>query len=141
MKSSYQFYSINRPTFVEEAGVLDIAQGRHPIVSRALQKMSTAEYVPNDTNLKADEVRCMIITGPNMGGKSCLLSQVGIIVVLAQIGSFVPAARAKLSIFDSIFLRYELIVVLCRIVVMNNYLIGWGYMMKSTLEEAHSSWK
>lgn len=76
-------------------------------MSRAVQQASTAEYVPNDTRLNANDVRCMIITGPNMGGKSCLLSQVGIIVVLAQIGSFVPANRATLSIFKSIFIRYE----------------------------------
>lgn len=96
----------SRPTFVDQAGVIDISQGRHPVVSRIIQQMSSAEYVPNDTHLSADNVRCMIITGPNMGGKSCLLSQVGIIVVLAQIGSFVPATRATLSVFKSIFIRY-----------------------------------
>lgn len=95
-----------RPVFAEEDGVLDISQGRHPLVSRVLQQMSNAEYVANDTQLRTDGTSCMILTGPNMGGKSCFLSQVAIIVILAQIGSFVPAARAKLSIFDSIFIRY-----------------------------------
>ncbi|XP_032796039.2 DNA mismatch repair protein Msh3 isoform X4 [Daphnia magna] len=98
-----------RPTFVEEAGVLDISQGRHAILSRLIQQTSSiAEYVANDTKLNSDGVRCMIITGPNMGGKSCLLLQVGIIVVLAQVGSFVPAKQASLSIFKSIFIRMGL---------------------------------
>lgn len=91
---------------MEEAGVLDISQGRHAILSRLIQQTSSiAEYVANDTKLNYDGVRCMIITGPNMGGKSCLLLQVGIIVVLAQVGSFVPAKQASLSIFKSIFIR------------------------------------
>ncbi|KAI9550039.1 putative MSH3 [Daphnia sinensis] len=98
-----------RPTFVEEAGVLDISQGRHAILSRLMQQTSSnAEYVANDTKLHSDGVRCMIITGPNMGGKSCLLLQVGIIVVLVQVGSFVPASQATLSIFKSIFIRMGL---------------------------------
>ncbi|XP_046657804.1 DNA mismatch repair protein Msh3-like isoform X2 [Daphnia pulicaria] len=97
-----------RPTFVDEAGVLNISQGRHPVLSRILQQTSSAEYIPNDTKLNTDGVRCMIITGPNMGGKSCLLSQVGILVVLAQIGSFVPAVETTLSVFKSIFIRMGL---------------------------------
>jgi DNA mismatch repair protein MSH3 len=84
---------------------LNISQGRHPVVSCVLQQTSSAEYVPNDTKLNIDGVHCMIVTGPNMGGKSCLLSQVGILVVLAQIGSFVPAVKATLSVFKSIFIR------------------------------------
>ncbi|XP_057381287.1 DNA mismatch repair protein Msh3-like isoform X2 [Daphnia carinata] len=98
-----------RPTFVEEAGVLDISEGRHAILGRFMQQTSSsAEYVANDTKLHSEGVRCMIITGPNMGGKSCLLLQVGIIVVLAQVGSFVPATQATLSIFKSIFIRMGL---------------------------------
>lgn len=65
----------------------------------------SGEYVPNDTYLNTDKERCMILTGPNMGGKSCYLSQVAAIVILAQIGSYVPAAEATLSIFRSIFIR------------------------------------
>ncbi len=105
IESEYDASAWCRPKFVDQAGVLDISQGRHPVVSRRIQQTSSAEYVPNDTRLNADDVRCMIITGPNMGGKSCLLSQVGIIVVLAQLGSFVPAIQATLSVFKSIFIR------------------------------------
>jgi len=96
-----------RPTIVDGVGMLDIQNGRHPVVSN-LFRNSNAEYVPNDTHLNADKERCMILTGPNMGGKSCYLSQVAVIVILAQIGSYVPATEATLSIFQSIFIRMGL---------------------------------
>jgi len=89
---------------VEKSGVLDIKNGRHPVVSHFIHNPG-GEYVPNDTHLDVDKERCMILTGPNMGGKSCYLSQVAAIVILAQIGSYVPAAEATLSIFQSIFIR------------------------------------
>ena len=89
---------------MEGAGILDITGGRHPVLSRLIRNSMT-EYVPNDTHLNIDNQRCMILTGPNMGGKSCYLSQVAIIVVLAQMGSYVPATQATLSIFQSIFIR------------------------------------
>ena len=98
------FLLIDRPTIVDGVGMLDIQNGRHPVVSN-LFRNSNAEYVPNDTHLNADKERCMILTGPNMGGKSCYLSQVAVIVILAQIGSYVPATEATLSIFQSIFIR------------------------------------
>ena len=84
--------------------VLDINRGRHPVIARLMQD-SNQEYVPNDTQLSGDSKRCVIITGPNMGGKSCYLSQVAIIVVMAQMGSFVPATQVNMSIFKSIFIR------------------------------------
>ena len=87
---------------------MDVSQGRHPVVSQLVQRRATADfcYVPNDTQLDASDDRgCIILTGPNMGGKSCYLSQVALIVILAQLGSFVPAQSARLSIFRSIFTR------------------------------------
>lgn len=99
----------SRPIIIQNAecdGLLEITNGYHPVLSRRMQHSSSAEYVPNDTHLNAGNTRCMILTGPNMGGKSCYLSQVAIIVVLAQIGSFVPATKATLGLFESIFIRY-----------------------------------
>lgn len=93
---------------VEQSGVLEITQGFHPVISRlVVQQRPYSQFVPNDTKLNVDSVRCMIVTGPNMGGKSSFLSQIGIIVVLAQLGSFVPASHATLSVFDSLFIRYS----------------------------------
>lgn len=87
--------------------MLNVTQGRHPIVSQTVQQHLASSYVPNDTHLDTDDgSRCMILTGPNMGGKSCYLAQVALIAVLAQIGSFVPAVSATLSVFQSIFIRY-----------------------------------
>ena len=101
--------NFSRPTITQdcEHGILEIINGFHPVLSRSMQQsFNTNEYVPNDTKLDAENTRCMILTGPNMGGKSVYLSQVAIIVVLTQIGSFVPATKATLSIFESIFIRY-----------------------------------
>lgn len=81
---------------------IDITDGRHPVVERVLDG---APFVPNDTTLDTDQNRCAIITGPNMAGKSTYMRQVALIILLAQIGSFVPATRAKLGIVDSIFTR------------------------------------
>jgi len=97
----------SKPLIVEEIGLLNIKNGRHPVVSHFIRS-SSGDYVPNDTHLNADKQRCIILTGPNMGGKSCYLSQVAAIVILAQIGSFVPAEEASLSIFQSIFIRMGL---------------------------------
>ena len=85
-----------RPAFVAEG--VDIEGGRHPVVEQ------TTEFVPNDTALDADR-RFQIVTGPNMSGKSTYLRQVGLIVLLAQVGSFVPADRAHISPVDGIFTR------------------------------------
>lgn len=83
-------------------GVTDIKDGRHPVVE-ALQKNTL--FVPNDTLLDCDDNRMIIITGPNMAGKSTYMRQVAIITLLAQIGSFVPASRARIGIVDKIFTR------------------------------------
>lgn len=99
-----------RPTMVDRSGLVEVVQGRHPVVSRLVQQRggTASSYVPNDTRLDGSERGCMILTGPNMGGKSCYLSQVALIVVLAQMGSFVPADEARLSIFHSIYIRMGL---------------------------------
>lgn len=80
---------------------LEIVQGRHPVVEKLLDK---GQYVPNDCFLDASE-RLMVLTGPNMGGKSTYMRQVALIVVLAQMGAFVPAQSAKLSLVDRLFTR------------------------------------
>ncbi len=83
-------------------GVIDIKDGRHPVVETLL---NGAPFVPNDTVLDKNENRCAIITGPNMAGKSTYMRQIALIVLLAQVGSFVPAKTANISIVDAIFTR------------------------------------
>ncbi len=83
-------------------GVIDIKEGRHPVVETLL---TDGVFVPNDTLLDPDKNRCSIITGPNMAGKSTYMRQTALIVLLAQIGSFVPAKSAKISVCDAIFTR------------------------------------
>jgi DNA mismatch repair protein MutS len=80
---------------------LEIREGRHPVVERMMPR---EDFIPNDVVLN-DDGRIMILTGPNMAGKSTLLRQVGLIQLLAQMGSFVPARRAKLPVCDRIFTR------------------------------------
>ncbi len=87
---------------VNSAGVTDIRDGRHPVVE-SLQRKTL--FVPNDALLDGDDNRMIIITGPNMAGKSTYMRQVAIITLLAQIGSFVPASSAKIGIVDKIFTR------------------------------------
>ncbi len=87
---------------INEKGTISIKNGRHPVV----EKMMNGElFVPNDTSLDNDKNRISIITGPNMAGKSTYMRQVALIVLLAQIGSFVPAESAKIGIVDRIFTR------------------------------------
>lgn len=82
--------------------IVKIKEGRHPVV----EKMLNGEpFVPNDTVLDCGDDRCAIITGPNMAGKSTYMRQVALICVMAQAGSFVPAASAELGIVDSVFTR------------------------------------
>ena len=83
-------------------GVIDIKEGRHPVVETLLEN---SVFVPNDTLLDSDKNRCAIITGPNMAGKSTYMRQTALIVLLAQIGSFVPAKTARISVVDAIFTR------------------------------------
>jgi DNA mismatch repair protein MutS len=90
-----------KPEVVAEP-VLEIEEGRHPVVE-ALCEPGT--YIANDVRLSGHDRQILLITGPNMAGKSTYLRQVGLIVLLAQIGSFVPAARAKVGLADRIFTR------------------------------------
>ena len=100
-----------RPEFTEKElsrngprGALMIAAGRHPVIEKLLEERGE-RFVPNDLYLGDDSQFLLIITGPNMGGKSTYLRQAALISILAQAGSFVPAAQAKLPILDRIFTR------------------------------------
>ncbi len=86
---------------INDSNQLEIIEGRHPVVETAIGKNS---FIPNDTILHAEQ-QMMLITGPNMAGKSTYIRQVAIIVILAQIGSFVPAASAKIGLVDRVFSR------------------------------------
>ncbi|GAB4858224.1 Mismatch repair protein msh3 [Ancistrocladus abbreviatus] len=92
-----------RPVFVDddEPVQIQISSGRHPVLETVLQH----NYVPNDTNLHANGEFCQMVTGPNMGGKSCYIRQVGLIAIMAQVGSFVPALSAKLHVLDGVHTR------------------------------------
>ncbi len=90
-----------RPEITND-GVISITDGRHPVVERML---SDSLFVPNDTHLGEQDNRVSIITGPNMAGKSTYMRQVALIVLMAQMGSFVPARSARIGIVDRIFTR------------------------------------
>ena len=93
-------YGYVKPDF-NDNNVIDIVDGRHPIVER---NVSADSYISNDCKVEKDE-NILLITGPNMSGKSTYMRQLALIVILAQIGSFVPASSASLPIFDKIFTR------------------------------------
>ena len=93
-----------RPELSEDGEFL-IVQGRHPVIERVCETEQGGRFIPNDLFLNLTSDRILIITGPNMGGKSTYLRQAALIALLGQMGSFVPAARAKLPIFDRIFTR------------------------------------
>jgi DNA mismatch repair protein MutS len=86
---------------VDEGGIISIHDGRHPVVER----LHDTAFVPNDTLLDIEHQRLVILTGPNMAGKSTYLRQVALIVLMAQIGSFVPATDARIGLVDRIFTR------------------------------------
>ncbi len=86
---------------VDEGFELDIVGGRHPVVERMMPR---EQFIPNDVRLGPD-ARMIVLTGPNMAGKSTILRQIGLVVLLAQIGSFVPATRARVGIADRVFTR------------------------------------
>ncbi|MBQ3383630.1 MAG: DNA mismatch repair protein MutS [Erysipelotrichaceae bacterium] len=88
-----------RPSFNEDR-ILDIKEGRHPI----LEKVGSLQYVPNDVKMD-DRHPVQIITGPNMGGKSTYMRQAALLVIMAQLGCFVPAKKASMPIFDAIYTR------------------------------------
>ena len=91
-----------RPT-LDEGKVIDIRDGRHPVIESLLAVGE--EYIPNDVLLNDDDQQIMMITGPNMSGKSALLRQTALIILMAQMGSFVPASKAHIGIVDKIFTR------------------------------------
>ena len=94
-------YSYSRPEILDSSEKLDIVDGRHPVV----EKLSKQRFVSNDCLLDGVENRTMILTGPNMAGKSTYMRQVALITLLAHIGSFVPAKSASIPVTDKIFTR------------------------------------
>ena len=87
---------------MNEKGVIDIKEGRHPVVEKMIKNDM---FIPNDTYLDGSKSRISVITGPNMAGKSTYMRQTALIVLMAQIGSFVPASKANIGIVDRIFTR------------------------------------
>lgn len=94
-------YGYVRPT-VDDSDVIDIRDGRHPVVERMLPE---GGFVPNDAFLSGADAQIMVLTGPNMAGKSTYLRQVALIVLMAQMGSFVPATTARIGLVDRVFSR------------------------------------
>ena len=94
--------SYTRPVIGKKVKAIDIKEGRHPVVETL---MESGAYVPNDTLLDNDENRTIILTGPNMAGKSTYMRQVALITLMAHIGSFVPAKSAEITLTDRIFTR------------------------------------
>lgn len=97
-----QIHDYCRPT-VDDSRIFEIKQGRHPVIETQMQPGE--EYVSNDVSLNDDDQQIIIITGPNMAGKSALLRQTALIVLLAQIGSYVPAQSAHIGFIDRVFTR------------------------------------
>ncbi len=95
-------YKYIRPV-IDESDIIDIKQGRHPVIER--QMAAGDNYIPNDLYLDGEKQQIIIVTGPNMAGKSALLRQTALITLLAQIGCFVPAESARIGIVDKIFTR------------------------------------
>ena len=87
---------------LNDKGFIEIKDGRHPVVENVIEK---GEFVSNDTFINRDDEQLLIITGPNMAGKSTYMRQVAIITLMCQIGSFVPASSCNISIVDKIFTR------------------------------------
>jgi len=113
-----------QPT-IDETSTLRILGGRHPVVE---QLSSDVTFVPNDTLLDGETNRLVILTGPNMAGKSTYLRQVALIVLMAQIGSFVPAAEAHIGLVDRIFTRVG---------ASDNLAAGQSTFMVEMVESAH----
>ena len=95
-------YNYSRPV-VDESDKIIIEEGRHPVIER--QMKAGESYVPNDILLDSDDQQIIILTGPNMSGKSALLRQTALIVLMSQIGCFVPAKSARIGIIDKLFTR------------------------------------
>jgi DNA mismatch repair protein MutS len=91
---------------VDDSDLLEIEQGRHPVVEQMLRKTNaTQAFVPNDTRLQSSDRQIALLTGPNMAGKSTYIRQVALIALMAQIGSWVPAKRARVGVIDRLFCR------------------------------------
>ncbi len=99
-------YNYIRPEITEEE-IIEIKEGRHPVIERLIQLgiLSEKKFIPNDMLIGTEEQKIIILTGPNMAGKSTYMRQNALIVLMAQIGSFVPASYAKIGIVDRIFTR------------------------------------
>lgn len=119
-----QKYDYVRPEFVDsKEKVLAFKESRHPVLERNLN----LHFIPNDLEMNAKENRFILITGPNMAGKSTLMRQIALSVIMAQIGSFVPASQAKLSLVDKLFTR---------IGALDNLYFGHSTYMVEMLETA-----
>jgi len=94
-------YNYVKPS-IDDSGTIEITEGRHAVLERL---PSDTKFIPNSVSLDTDDDRLLIITGPNMAGKSTFMRQAALIVILAQMGSFVPASAAKIGIADRIFTR------------------------------------
>ncbi len=97
-----------RPKFTEkpeDSGDLELVEGRHPVIEQQELAAGSERFVPNDLFLNSSTHNIVVLTGPNMGGKSTYLRQAALIVILAQMGSFVPARSARLGIVDRVFTR------------------------------------
>jgi DNA mismatch repair protein MutS len=90
-----------KPVIDEQSAVIEITEGRHPV----LERLFSEPFIPNDTYIDNESDRVLILTGPNMAGKSTYMRQTALIVLMGQIGSFVPAAEAKIGVVDRIFTR------------------------------------
>jgi DNA mismatch repair protein MutS len=96
----------SEPELIEgEACLLEAASARHPVIECMMDRAGTARFIPNDLSLDTATSNLLLITGPNMGGKSTYLRQAALLVILAQMGSFVPAARMRYTLADRIFTR------------------------------------
>ncbi|KAI5848730.1 muts domain V-domain-containing protein [Morchella snyderi] len=91
-----------KPTFTPATPTINIVDARHPMIEKLL---ATTPYIPTTTALAADATRALVITGPNMGGKSSYLRMLALIAIMAQIGSYVPAAAARLGVVDAVYTR------------------------------------
>ena len=100
---SWQAYYNNycQPHF-NDTGILQISECRHPVIEKLLQQ---EQFIPNDVEMNSTDNRIALLTGPNMAGKSTYLRQIGLLVIMAQSGSFVPATKAELPVFDKVFTR------------------------------------
>ncbi len=97
-------FNYSRPIFTDN-GQMEIRAGRHPVLERLGEARQGERFVPNDLYMDSQKERILIVTGPNMGGKSTYLRQAALLAILAQMGSFVPAESARLPLFDRIFTR------------------------------------